>query len=426
MSTIEPPPAAARAPYRRFAIFLMVGGGLLVLLSLCSALSYIVTPFMQPQLGLQSNTAVLSIGAAGAIFGALLLWIGLSFRRSASSPAFRLPSPLVLFGAFVAALVLGQLVLTSGIGAAFLFPPLHIAASLLIPLMVLSFASRRLQAVSLRSMLAQFSWGGLVTITVALLLEVVIGLVLAILVLAAAALIMGADRAAELASALQATAWDMGQVMSLLSTEPLILVFAAVTLTGFLVLVVPILEEIIKSGGPAILISRRRRDLETPFKCEVVLWGLAAGAGYAFTENMFNAQGSIGNGEGIVGFWASAMLLRAGTSLMHMVATATVAAGWYYWIVNRNRSRFFLLLALATLAHATWNTGALVLGSVAVFTGLNENLAVLSGCIVGLALIFLIGLFVAFLYWLVRLIRWGQPPPVEIITSSGTLLEIKG
>lgn len=426
MSTIESPLAAAPAPYRRFAIFLMGGGGLLVLLSVCSALSYIVTPLIQPQAALVSNTAVLSVGAVGAIYGALLIWIGFSFRRSASSPALRLPSPLIWLGAFAAALVLGQLALALGIGAAFLFPPLHILASLLVPLMVLSFASRRLQAVSLRSIFAQFSWGGLVTIALALILEIVIGLVLAILVLAAAALILGADRTIELVRALQATALDMAQIMSLLAAEPLILVVAGVTVTAFFVLLVPILEEIIKSGGPAILISRRQRTGKTPSKSEVVLWGLAAGAGYSFTENMFNAQGSIGNGEGIISFWAAAMLLRSGTSLMHMVATATVAAGWYHWFVNRNRSRFFQLLVLATLAHATWNTGALVLGSIAFIAGLDENLAVLSGCIVGLALVFLVGLFVAFLYWLTRLIHWGQPPPVEIITSSGTLLEIKG
>jgi hypothetical protein len=141
---------------------------------------------------------------------------------------------------------------------------------------------------------------------------------------------------------------------------------------------------------------------------------------------MFNAQGSISGGAGFVESWASAMLLRSGTSLMHMVATATVAVGWYFGLVDRKWTRFALLLGLATFAHATWNTGALVIGGVAVITGLDANLVEFSQCILGLGLVFLFGMFVAFLYWLVRLIRWGQPPPVEIITSSGALLEIKG
>lgn len=426
MTLAESQPLPSPRPYRRFAIFLLVGGALLVLSSLCALLSYLVTPFMAPESGLTSNAAVLSVGAVGAVFGACLLWIGISFRRGESSPAFRLPTPWIFLGAYIVALVLGQLVLFLGVGAAYFFPPFHVFASLLVSLLVLAFAARRLELASLRSMLAQFSWGGLVTITLALVFEILVGGGLVALGVLGVMLIQGAERTMDLISELQNSGGDVNQVLALLSAEPMVLVIAATGALLMFVVIVPVLEEVLKSGGPAILISRRQRAHSTPSKSEVVLWGLAAGAGYSFTENMFNAQGAISGADGASNLWATTMLLRSGTSLMHMVATATVAVGWYAWFVERKRSRFFLLLALSTLAHATWNTGALVLGSVAIISGLNDNLAVLSVCIVVLALAFLIALFIAFLYWLVRLIRWGRRPPVEIITSSGTLLEIKG
>ncbi len=404
----------------------MVGGGLLFVVSICSALSYLLTPIMTPERGLISNASVLSVGAAAAVYGACLFWIGRAWRRGAPDRAFQLPSPLIFLGIYIGALVFGQAILSLGIGAAYLFPPLHVIASLVVALAVLSFAARRLKPVTLRTMLAQFTWGGLVTIVLALVFEILIGGALIVLALVAVALLLGTERTTELVTALQTSAGNIESLLAILAAEPLVMAIAALTAVVLLVFVVPILEEIIKSAGPAWLISRRARAFSGPSRNQVVMWGLAAGAGYAFTENMFNAQASISAGQEVFSLWATAMLLRSGTVLMHMVATATVAVGWYYGLVERNWTRMALLFGLSTLAHATWNTGALVLGGVAATAGLDENLAVLAGFIIGLAFVLLGGLFIGFVFWLRRLIRWGQPPPVEIITSSGTLLEIKG
>jgi RsiW-degrading membrane proteinase PrsW (M82 family) len=225
---------------------------------------------------------------------------------------------------------------------------------------------------------------------------------------------------------LQSNVTDPESALRVVSAEPLLLLLAGSTVVLLFVLVIPLLEELIKAAGPAIAISRRIRTSAAPTKSEVIMWGLAAGAGFAFTENVLNTQGVLTGGDGLGGLWAGAMLLRVGTTCMHMVTTGTVAVGWYYALVERRRSRMLLLLAAATVAHAVWNTAAIALGGIAVMTTANPDLGFVAGCLAILALFLLFGLFAAFVYWLVRLIRWAQPPPVEIITSSGRYLEIKG
>lgn len=90
---------------------------------------------------------------------------------------------------------------------------------------------------------------------------------------------------------------------------------------------------------------------------------------------------------------------------------------------KQKRLRFLGLLCAALTAHAVWNAGAVILGGVSVLSGVSPAVGTVAGAC---ALLFLVLLLVGFLFWLLRLIRWAQPPPVEIITSSGTLLEIKG
>jgi hypothetical protein len=109
-----------------------------------------------------------------------------------------------------------------------------------------------------------------------------------------------------------------------------------------------------------------------------------------------------------------------------MIATATVALGWYYALVLNQRGRLVLFLLAAVAVHALWNTSALLLGGVSMLSSLNPDLALFTTALVGLVLILLIALFGGFLFWLRALVRWAQPPPVEIITpqhSAGLLVE---
>ncbi len=414
------------APNRNLSIILIVVGGLLFVTALCSGVGYLVLPFVQSLQETTTGTSLFSFAALALVYGGILTYVGFQWRRRRPAVPLKLPSPLIFLGAFATVLLVGQLVLWLNIGTAYLFPPFHVLAGLFIPIAILAYASRRLSEVSLRSVLAQFSWGGLATITLALVFEILIGGIFLLVALAAAALIIGMERTTTLVENVQGAAPDPNAILSVLSGEPLILFFAGITVVLLFVLIIPLLEELLKSAGPAIAIRRRIRANVALTKAEVVVWGLAAGAGFAFTENVMNTQGALTGGQGADNLWVGAMLLRTGTTLMHMITTGTVAIGWYYAFVERKRSRFIGLLAAATVAHAVWNTVAIALGGIAAITSLNPQLELLSGCLAILALAMLAGLFLAFLYWLVRLIRWAQPPPVEVLTSSGTFIEIKG
>lgn len=412
-----------QTPYKNLAILMLGGGALLMLMGVCAVVGFLVAPFTDVQNPLGTNTTVFSFGAVALVYGSILAWLGLGFRRGHSGGWFALPSPLILLALFVVVLVIGQGVLSLNIATSYLFPLWHVLGSLLVPLAILSFAGRRLPPVSMRTMLAQFTWGGLVTIALALVFELVIAGFLLVLGTLGVTALLGLERAMELATALQAASQDPERVMELLRGEPIVLVVVVVLAVALFVILVPLLEELLKATGPAILILRRMRADAAPLPGPVVMWGLVSGAGYAFTETMFNAQTAVPDGAGGAPFWVTAMILRAGTSLMHMIATGTVAVAWYELFVGKRRSRFFVLLGAAVAIHAVWNSGAVLLGGVGVLNTTSRAL----GSIVGIcALMFLVFLFFGCLIWLTRLIRWAQPLPIEIITSSGTLLEIKG
>lgn len=412
--TITETPTPVTPPYRTLALAALGVGALLLAGSVCAGFSFLLVPLLGAPGALATNTSVGSIVAIAMGYGALLVLIGRGLLREQGSARFHLPSPVLFLVGFFVVLLVGQAILTVNVGSAYLFPAWHVLASLFVPLTVLSFAAQRVSPVSMRSMLAQFSWGGLVTIALAVVFELVIGIVLLVVAVIALTLVLGAERIRELGTAFQSGAGDPERLMEIIAREPIALVIGAVAALVMFVLVVPLLEEILKATGPAILMARRVRANGIS-KSEALLWGLAAGAGYAFTENMFNAQGAVANSEGVVGFWAAAMLLRAGTSLLHMIATATVAVGWYQALIDKKTKRLLWLVAASTAAHAAWNSGAVLLGGVSVLNQAGGNLALLSTFLTAAVLLFLILLFVGFVIWLMRLVRWAQTPAVEMI-----------
>lgn len=417
------PQQSLTTPYRTLAVLSLGAGAFLLILSACGVLAFFAVPQLVKTNALRTNTFLFSATGLALAYGAVLVEVGRGLRRQWHSPPLRLPSPLIFIAAFVVVLAAGQAVLTFNLAPAYLFPLWHALAALLMPLAVVAFAVRRLPPVSARAMLAQFSWGGLVTISIALVLELVIVLVLGVLAILAIAVLVGADRLQALATALQGAQNDPEQVLQLLLGEWPILAVLAFTGIVLFVFVVPLVEEMLKGGGPAILMARRRSAGSGLTPAQVVMWGLAAGAGYAFTENVLNTQTAVSSGGGISGAWAGAMLLRAGTTLMHMIATATVAVAWYQILVNKRKARGLLLVAGALAAHAVWNSGALLFGAASAASAGNATVGAFLG---GIVLVLLGALFVGFLVWLMRLIRWAQPPSLEIITASGDRLEIKG
>ncbi len=415
--------SASSPPYHSLAILSIGVGALLLFISLCSFAAFLIAPLANSPGALASNTAILSLFAIALGYGGLLIVIGRGLLRNQLTAPFRLPRPLWFLALFLLVLFVGQVILVLNVGAAYLFPAWHVIASLLVPLAVLSFAARQLDAVSWRSVLAQFAWGGLVTIALAFVFEILIGVILSMLALLAIVLLLGMTRVNELGEAIRSAQGDPQRILQLLSQEPIIVLIGGGLLLALFIFIIPLLEETLKSTGPAILIARRVRSLAPPTRGTVLLWGLAAGAGYAFSENMLNAQGSLNNPSSLTGLWAGAMFLRAGTSLMHMLCTATVTRGWYEALTEKQLVRLPLWLLAAAAAHGLWNAGAFMLGGVSVFTGANRSLALVAGVLAILVLLFLVLLAVLALLWLRLLLQWARATRVEAI--SQTLLAVK-
>ncbi len=388
----------------------MGAGILLLFVSVCALLAFFVLPFQSPD-ALSANTAVFSIAAILVVYGALLLAIGRSLRGDRTSAYFYLPSPYLLLGAFFLTLIIGQIVLQINVGTAFLFPIWHVLTSLLFPLAILSFIARSAGRVSARSVLAQFIWGGLVTIVLTLVLELIIGGVLALLAMMGIALVLGPEALNEIASAFLRVPTDTERILQVVLQNPVSTVIAGGTAFFMIVVMVPLLEELLKAIGPGLLIRRRVRAAFLPTRGNVVLWGAAAGAGYAFTENMLNGQGALNNANTLFGMWSGAMVLRAGTSLMHMLATATVSVGLYEAMVAHKRGRLPLLLMVAVMAHAIWNTSALLLAGALSTELMNTPLSRFAPLPGILVLGLLAALFAGGLFWLRTLRQWARRLP---------------
>lgn len=403
-------PEPAHTPYRLLAWTALVVGGLLACLGVCGALVFIFLPRFQAAQALATNTALASFVALTLLYGSSLLLLGIALPRGRLTRTVRLPAPLLLIALFGAAIVVGQSILTINIGAAYLFPIWHILAALLAPLAVLAFIIRRLPPMSVRVAWTQFAWGGLVTVLFALTFEFVIGVVLLVLVAMFLMLWLGPARVIALATA-AARAEGIEERLRVAQQEPGILLVGGLAALLLFTVLAPLLEEIIKSLGPAILLARQRRDRVAQLtRSHAVLWGLVAGAGYAFTENLLNTQGALGEPAAGLGLWAGVMTLRLGTSIMHMAATATVSAGWYGAVVQGKLVRLPLFLGLAWMGHGLWNLAALVLGSISVLAlvQVGGGQYLFGGALILLVLFVLVILCAASLAWLLALMHWTE------------------
>jgi len=85
---------------------------------------------------------------------------------------------------------------------------------------------------------------------------------------------------------------------------------------------------------------------------------LAAGAGFALTENLFNTVLALDA-------WGAVMLLRVGGTLMHCIGSGLIALGWQHMLESHRPWRLAGAYVLAVTIHAMWN------GAVIGITGLS-------------------------------------------------------
>lgn len=132
-------------------------------------------------------------------------------------------------------------------------------------------------------------------------------------------------------------------LMELLSQPWLILLFG-----GYIILLVPLLEEGLKTMAVWPLLGRR------PPPSQAFLGGLLGGVGYALFESLFLPQPG--------GDWAATMLARGGTPLIHGLCTALSTWGLFEMANARRWGRTVAAYVGAVALHGMWNLGALTLG----------------------------------------------------------------
>jgi hypothetical protein len=329
-------------------VWLLVLSALLLVCGLCAGTFYLVAPFFARthQEAIQTNIFVGGLGALGVLFGMLFAWQAIATlrHRLPTTVARLFPPAGILFVAFLVALGLGSALLTLGPIAAFVFPPFHFLASVLLPLTLLAYTARQLNVTSgVRALVAALGWGALGSTFFALLLEGVMGVImLAGIAIALALTPDGVWYLSRLSDELRAMRMlDEQAALRWLLANPGIVVVALIYFAG----VVPLIEESVKTLILALMDPSRTRARDA------VLWGVAAGVGFALVENVLNA--------GILlEMWAATVLARVGAAIMHTANGITMARGWYAARVERRWDKLLIAYAVCVVLHALWNVFA--------------------------------------------------------------------
>jgi len=350
-------------------VLMVFCGMMLALAGLLAGVGYLGLPVWSP------GTQTLATSTLLAAIAALGLGLGLGLvRQGAGALAGRpgrpvdLPRGVLLALIFCVVLAFGPAMLRLSQLALWVFPLFYLAAIGLPVLIVIGFVWRRTREATNRQMIVQLAYGALGATILAGCLELLAFASVTVAVLAGVSLLPGGMAwVQQLQDLLQTPAGlqDPERVRAVLLTPPILLV------GGLLVLVLgPAIEEAVKSLSVLFLSSR----LST--RSQAFAWGVAAGAGFALTEGLFNSILAIPAWQAAPGFpgtggaaqmlgtglasWDQGVLLRAGASLLHALTGGLMGLGWYGLLRQSRPWSLLGMYALSVGMHAWWN--GLVLG----------------------------------------------------------------
>ena len=343
---------------------------------------------------LMMTTASVSFLAITVGLGALLAWQAWRTIREKASARFRAPPIWALALLFCVSVVAGRVVLSRDLLPTVVFPPLHVLASALPPLMVVAFAGRRLaNRTRWRDVVLQVSSGTFLSTTVAFTLELVLVILGAIVMLLVVALLPdGAEQLQELAIYVEGLALQADpNELAALSRSPLVIIGAL----GLMAVAAPLIEESVKTLGVGLMAYRR------PSQSEAYLWGIAGGAGFALFEGMFSSLSGLDA-------WAPTVLARVGSTALHCLAGGLVGLAWHAVLADRRWGRALGLFAGSVALHGLWNglaVGSALISLASTGEGMNSGQALLGIGSLGMmaALVFLA---IVVIVGLVLLTRW--------------------
>lgn len=306
-------------------------------------------------------TSVFLLAASLTLVGALLLPSAVYsllrlLGKPAAPPAWlnRLWHPALLIFLLPLVILLGDQVARAP-GLAWLgLPPLHLLA-IGLPVLFLVYLGRRgLPQESLQRTWGIFGSGLVLGPGIILILE------MAALSLAVFGVIIYLASQPELADELMVLAENMAEYAE--DPEEIIRILEPYLVQpGFIYLgfafaagIVPLIEETLKPIGVWLYAGR----IITPAQGFVA--GLLSGAGFALFESLVMTT--------VGGIWSSAVVLRIGTGILHIVATGLV--GWALALAWRDGRylRLGLIFLAAVGLHSVWNAMAILSGAVVLTT----------------------------------------------------------
>jgi hypothetical protein len=273
----------------------------------------------------------------------------LSFRSIEGRPALVSDSISPIFFilgiGFPLALGIGEVSRQFNILPYFLEPLAHVIAAITPMLFVSIYLVRRLPLIPWRRIWGQFTTGLWLSPMIALIVELLTAIPLLMLLFAYVFTeINPRDFLVPLTSG---SPLDQGYLEAQLRSivnQP----FLIIALMLFVSVLIPLLEEIIKTVGLWPMI---KRGISPPY---AFVGGAVAGGAYGLFEAFFLVQ----TGEG----WALLMVARAGATIMHMITTGMTSLGLALAASKKKWKTALRYYLYAVLLHGIWNLAAVGVG----------------------------------------------------------------
>ena len=345
----------------------------------------------------EQAVAVAAIAMWSFVPGLILTYHGISASMGEGSNEYRPPIAAFGFALFAGVLVIGQINMGADSPIAAPMPVLHIAAA---ALPGLTFAAMAGRGSVLRGMPVR--WVTWRQFTLAIAISMVVATTNAVYVeslgsLGGVILLLVHNGAFEHAQDWSGINDRIGDSNLILSRNERF--FAALITASLLA---PLSEEFAKGLSVRFLLRR------TMTRGQAFLLGAAAGAGFGFLEAML--YGLNGISDNLADWW-QIMLLRGGSTSLHVLCTGLTGVGWWYWTVARRSGVGAGLFGLAVLFHASWNGAFTLLESriLGLDTLSDRALEIVAYVIVAVAS----AAFIVAIPIIARRLRDPAPPSVE-------------